>query len=180
LTLPASEDASAEKAEVEPKGVQEREKNAFGGVKPGVGETKKVAEAYGTEHCTAFPKNMCASSEGCISRLSQSTSMLEQGPSQASREALLPRSPRTPLGVFSSNFGRSLSSALRQPSVETKRGSASKFRIPHYYDHYWDNIDKFGQFQSRTASLEIDFEKPKISTSSASASTRPKCRTNEC
>jgi hypothetical protein len=130
LTLPASEDASAEKTEVEPKGVQEREKNAFGEVKPGAGETKKVAEAYGTEHCTTFPKNMCASSEGCISRLPHSTSMLEQDPSQASREALLPRSPRTPLGVFSSNFGRSLSSALRQPSVETKKGQHLQVQNP--------------------------------------------------
>jgi hypothetical protein len=178
LTLPASEDASAEKTEVEPKGVQEREKNAFDEVKPGAGEIKKAAEAYGTEHCTT---NMYASSEGCISRLPQSTSMLEQDPSQTTREALLPSRPRTPLIVFSSNFGRSLSSALRQPSVETKKGQHLQVQnIPHYYDHYWDNIDKFGHFQSRTASLETEFEKPKISTSSASASTRPKCRTNGC
>jgi hypothetical protein len=49
LTQPASEDASAEKTEAEPKGVQEREKNAFGQVKPGAGEIKKAAEAYGTD-----------------------------------------------------------------------------------------------------------------------------------
>ncbi|KAH8786304.1 hypothetical protein F5882DRAFT_518255 [Hyaloscypha sp. PMI_1271] len=44
----SSEDASAEKTEAEPKGVHEREKNAFGEVKPGAGEIKKAAEAYGT------------------------------------------------------------------------------------------------------------------------------------
>jgi hypothetical protein len=176
LTLPASEDASAEKTEVEPKGVQEREKNAFDEVKPGAGEIKKAAEAYGTEHCTT---NMYASSEGCISRLPQSTSMLEQDPSQATREALLPSRPRTPLIIFSSNFGRSLCSQAAELRDENGAAPPSS-EYPHYYDHYWDNIDKFGHFQSRTASLETEFEKPKISTSSASASTRPKCRTNGC
>jgi hypothetical protein len=76
---------------------------------------------------------MYASSEGCISRLPQSTPMLEQDPSQTTPEVPLPGRPRAPLSVFSSNFSRSLSSALRQPSVETEKWQQLQVQnIPNY------------------------------------------------
>jgi hypothetical protein len=75
-----------------------------------------------------FLNNTYASSEGCIPRLPQNTSMLEQDPSQATREALLPSRPRTPLAFLFQLWSVSI---LCSQAAERRdeKGHTSKFRI---------------------------------------------------